>query len=60
MDFSNCPLNDRYYSGSEKKLGIMLKGNHYMLKFQKQTARLLQARYEKIIKSAYDALDRSL
>ncbi len=38
MDFSDYPLNDRYYSGSEKKLGITINGSFYMLKFQKQTA----------------------
>jgi hypothetical protein len=38
MDFSDYPLNDRYYSGSEKKLGITIDGCYYMLKFQKQTA----------------------
>lgn len=38
MDFSNWPVNDRYYSGSEKKLGITIRDNHYILKFQKQTA----------------------
>jgi HipA-like C-terminal domain len=37
MDFSMFPLSDRYYSGSEKKVGILINGSHYMLKFQKKT-----------------------
>jgi len=38
MDFSNYPLSDRYYGGSEKKVGILINGSPYMLKFQKKTA----------------------
>ena len=38
MDFSNYPLSDRYYSGSEKKAGILINRSPYMLKFQKKTA----------------------
>lgn len=38
MDFSRCGLSGIYYGGSEKKLGILLDGEPYMLKFQKQTA----------------------
>lgn len=38
MDFSNYPLSDRYYGGSEKKTGILISGSPYMLKFQKKTA----------------------
>ena len=38
MDFSIYPLSDRYYSGSEKKAGILINGSPYMLKFQKKTA----------------------
>ncbi len=38
MDFSNYPLSDRYYAGSERKLGILIQGFPYMLKFQKKTA----------------------
>ena len=38
MDFSKYPLSNRYYGGSEKKIGIMITGSPYMLKFQKKTA----------------------
>ncbi len=38
MDFSSCKLSGIYYGGSEKKLGILIDGEPYMLKFQKQTA----------------------
>lgn len=38
MDFSRCKLSRKYYGGSEKKLGIILDGAEYMLKFQKETA----------------------
>ena len=36
-DFSNSLLSDRAYGGSEKKLGILIKDEPYMLKFQKKT-----------------------
>ena len=38
MDFSMYPVSSRYYSGSEKKIGILINGSPYMLKFQKKTA----------------------
>lgn len=38
MDFSRCRLSGRYYGGTEKKLGIVMEGAEYMLKFQKETA----------------------
>lgn len=38
IDFSNYLLSNKYYGGSEKKLGIIVDGNDYMLKFQKKTA----------------------
>lgn len=38
MDFSRCKLSGKYYGGSEKKLGVILDGAEYMLKFQKETA----------------------
>ena len=37
IDFTNYPLSDVYYGGSEKKLGIIINGEKYMLKFQKST-----------------------
>lgn len=37
IDFSNYPLSDIQYGGSEKKLGILIDGIPYMLKFQKKT-----------------------
>lgn len=38
IDFSGYELSGKYYGGSEKKLGIIIDGDDYMLKFQKQTA----------------------
>ncbi len=35
-DYSACKLSKRYYSGSERKLGIIKEGKEYMLKFQKK------------------------
>lgn len=37
IDFSNYPLSNIYYGGSEKKLGILIDHHRYMLKFQKDT-----------------------
>jgi hypothetical protein len=38
MDFSDFPISERYYGGSERKIGILVGDSHYMLKFRKQTA----------------------
>lgn len=38
MDFSRCPLSNRYYGGTERKVGILVNGEPFMLKFQKNTA----------------------
>ncbi len=38
IDFSNYERNEKYYGGSERKIGIMIDNNDYMLKFQKKTA----------------------
>ena len=38
LDFSKYPLSDKFYGGSEKKIGIVMNGNNYMVKFQKKTA----------------------
>ncbi|MEG1536291.1 MAG: HipA domain-containing protein [Clostridia bacterium] len=38
MDYSKYKPTDTYYSGSEKKIGIVIDGSEYMLKFQKKTA----------------------
>ena len=35
IDFTNCKTSGIQYSGSEKKLGILYNGSHYMLKFRK-------------------------
>lgn len=35
IDFSHYPLSGRYYGGSERKLGILIGGSNFMLKFQK-------------------------
>lgn len=37
FDFSNYPLSYIRYGGSERKLGILINGEPYMLKFQKIT-----------------------
>jgi hypothetical protein len=37
MDFSNYKLSKINYGGSEKKIGIFIGNNKYMLKFQKNT-----------------------
>ena len=36
-DYSNFQLSKKYYGGAEKKLGILIDGSPYMLKFQKRT-----------------------
>lgn len=38
MDFSKYERNRLFYGGSERKLGIVISGNEYMLKFRKRTA----------------------
>ena len=38
MDFSGYEQSSLYYGGSERKLGIMISGSEYMIKFQKTTA----------------------
>jgi len=38
MDFSRFAQSNIYYGGSERKLGIIISGHEYMLKFQKATA----------------------
>lgn len=38
MDFSKYERSNRYYGGSERKLGILIGESEYMLKFQKVTA----------------------
>lgn len=38
MDFSDYPMSDKYYGGSEKKIGLLIDGCEYMIKFQKKTA----------------------
>lgn len=37
MDFSNYEISNTYFGGSEKKIGLIISGNEYMIKFQKQT-----------------------
>lgn len=37
MDFTNYEKSGTYFGGSEKKLGLIISGNEYMIKFQKQT-----------------------
>ena len=38
INFSEYELNGMYYGGSERKEGITLAGEDYMIKYQKQTA----------------------
>lgn len=38
IDFSDYTISGKYYGGSERKLGIVIDGDDYMLKFQKHTA----------------------
>ncbi len=38
MDFSEYEPSGKYYGGSERKEGITIDEEDYMLKFQKQTA----------------------
>lgn len=38
IDFSEYHESGKYYGGSERKLGIVIDGDEYMLKFQKKTA----------------------
>jgi hypothetical protein len=38
MDYSHFPLNNKLYSGAEKKIGITIGHEDYIVKFQKKTA----------------------
>ena len=38
IDFSEYELNGKYYGGSERKEGISIDGENYMIKFRKHTA----------------------
>jgi len=38
VDFSAYELNEKYYGGSERKEGITIDDEYYMIKFQKKTA----------------------
>ena len=38
INFDNCELSSKQYGGSERKIGIIINGIEYMLKFQKKTA----------------------
>lgn len=33
-DYSKFKVNNKYYSGSEKKIGITVNGEDYIIKFQ--------------------------
>ena len=35
IDFTNCQLSNIYYSGSEKKIGIVFANSNWMIKFRK-------------------------
>ena len=37
LNFSNSKLNNIYYGGSEKKIGVIYQNENYMIKFQKNT-----------------------
>lgn len=36
-DFSRCKPSGRYYTGAERKLGIVMNGENYILKFRKNS-----------------------
>lgn len=38
IDFSEYKLNEKYYGGSERKEGVTIDGEDYMIKYQKHTA----------------------
>ncbi|WP_172135108.1 HipA domain-containing protein [Adlercreutzia sp. ZJ473] len=38
MDFTSCELSNRYYGGTERKIGVIVGDEPFMLKFQKRTA----------------------
>lgn len=38
MEFSHYPKSDRYYGGTERKIGILIDSVPHMVKFQKMTA----------------------
>ncbi len=37
MDYSNYPLSGKTYGGSEKKIGILINGERFIVKFQKDS-----------------------
>ena len=37
IDYSNYPKNDRFYTGTEKKIGITVKNIPYIIKFRKNS-----------------------
>jgi len=37
MDYSSYKLSDKIYNGSEKKIGIIINDDNYIIKFQKQS-----------------------
>lgn len=37
MDFTSYKQSNTYFGGSEKKIGLIISGSEYMIKFQKQT-----------------------
>ena len=34
MDYSDCPRTESYFAGSEKKMGVLIDGKEWILKFQ--------------------------
>ncbi len=38
MDYSQFPLNNKHYTGAERKIGITIDHEDYIVKFRKQTA----------------------
>lgn len=37
MDYSHYPVNNKIYSGAERKIGITIEGRDYIIKFRKRT-----------------------
>lgn len=38
-DFSRCQLSTKYYTGAERKLGIVIKNENYIMKFRRNSPR---------------------
>ena len=48
MDYSHFPLNNKLYSGAEKKIGITIEHEDYIVKFQKKYGSKVMPSEEKV------------